>query len=309
MNGKAAVTGAFGYSGKYIARRLLASGCQVLTLTSRVAPVGDGQISAALASGQLVAKPFHFDQPAVLRASLEGVDTLYNTYWVRFDHGAVTFEKAVQNTLVLLRAAREAGVRRIVHLSITNPSLESPLPYFRGKARLEETIRGSGLSYAILRPTVIFSQEDILINNVAWLLRRFPFFVIPGSGEYRLQPVYVEDLARLAVEAGARIQDQVIDAVGPDSFTFNELVGLLRETVGSKALVVHLPPGLALFLSQIVGALLGDVVLTRDEIAGLSADLLVSVAQPACPARLADWLAANPDAVGRRYASELKRHY
>lgn len=302
MNGKAAVTGGFGYSGRYIARALLDLGVEVITITghpNRQNPFGE-RVKAYL---------FAFDNPRALTETLRGVDTLYNTYWVRFDHGAVSFEMAVENTRILLQAARQAGVRRIVHLSITNPSLDSRLPYFSGKARLEEAIRGCGLSYTILRPTVIYSLEDILINNVAWLLRRFPVFAIPGSGDYRLQPVFVEDLASLAVVAGAGTQDRVIDAVGPDIFTFNQMVGLIREAVGSRALLMHLPPGAALALSQIVGNILGDVVLTRDEISGLSADLLVSTTTPTCPTRLADWLSATHAAVGRRYASELKRHY
>ena len=88
-----------------------------------------------------------------------------------------------------------------MHISITNPSLDSPLPYFRGKAILEKEIRASGISHAIVRPTVLFGKEDILINNITYLLRRLPVFAIPGSGDYRLQPIYVEDLAEIAVEA------------------------------------------------------------------------------------------------------------
>jgi NADH dehydrogenase len=237
------------------------------------------------------------------------VDTLYNTYWVRFDHGDHTFESAVANTRILIRAAREAGVKRIVHVSITNPSPDSPLPYFRGKALLERSVRESGLAYAILRPTVIFGAEDILINNIAWLLRRFPVFAIPGSGSYRLQPIFVEDMAELAVRAGAALDNQVIDAVGPDIFTFNELLDLVAHSLGSHTMHVHLPAEMALALSRVIGALTGDVVLTRDEIAGLSAGLLVSSAAPTGWTRLADWLAQNRSSVGMRYASELRRHY
>ena len=305
MNTKAVITGAFGYTGKYIARRLLAEGQEVLTLTGRPERAGTGDEFG----GRVKALPFCFDDPARLRASLEGADTLYNTYWVRFDHGERTFARAVENTRALFRAASEAGVRRVVHVSITNPSLDSPLPYFRGKAQLELALRESGLSYSILRPTVIFGSEDILINNIAWLLRRFPLFTVPGSGAYRLQPVYVEDMARLAVQAAHGSQNELRDAVGPEIFSFDELLELVARTVGSRALRIHLAPELALALSSGVGALLGDVVLTRDEIAGLSAGLLVSSAAPTGTTRLADWLAANRDRVGQKYASEIRRHY
>ncbi len=303
MTQKSAVTGAFGYTGKYIARRLLAQGQQVITLTSRP------ELSLPEFAGKISAFPFNFEQHDQLCASLEGVDTLYNTYWVRFDHGSATFERAVERTRSLLRAAREAGVRRIVHVSITNPSLASPLPYFRGKAQLEEAVRASGLSYTILRPTVIYGAEDILINNIAWLLRRFPLFAVPGSGAYRLQPIYVEDMAELAVRAGAEACDQVIDAVGPQIFTFDQLLDTISTCLGCHALRVHLPAGLTLALSGLIGLALGDVVLTRDEIAGLSAGLLVSQAAPTGWTRLEDWLAHNRATVGLHYASELKRHY
>lgn len=297
-----AVTGAFGYIGRYITRRLLDTGRSVRALTNRPpsdSPFGD----------RVPALPLDFQDPRRLREALEGVDTLYNTYWVRFPHGAVTFEAAVHNSRTLIQAARDAGVRRIVHVSITNPSEDSPLPYFRGKALVERAIRQSGLPYTILRPTVVFGREDILINNIAWVLRRFPVFTIPGSGEYRLQPVYVDDLAALAVE-GARAGDNVVvDAVGPDVLTFNELVRLLAQTVGSRARLVHVPPRVALALSGLLGLLVRDMVLTGDELRGLMMEVLVSAGPPTGVTRLRDWLAANASTIGVAYASELARHY
>ena len=174
--------------------------------------------------GKVKAYPFNFDDPEKLTNNLTGIDTLYNTYWVRFTHGVHSHLQAVQQTRTLIQSAERAGVRRIVHISITNPDRNSPLPYFHGKALLEEAILGSSLSYAILRPTVIFGLEDILINNIAWMLRHFPIFVVPGSGKYRLQPIFAEDLAALAVQVGSGDANIILDAVGPDIFSFNDLV-------------------------------------------------------------------------------------
>lgn len=302
MNTKVAVTGAFGYSGKYIARRLIAQGKQVITLTGNPERANDFK-------GQIEAQPFNFDRPQALRRSLQGVDTLFNTYWVRFDHGDRTFSRAVANTRTLIRAAVEAGVRRLVHVSITNPSLDSPLPYFKGKAELEAEIQASKLSYAIIRPTVIFGREDILINNIAYLLRRFPLFATPGAGDYRLQPVYVEDMAQICTEAGAQDTNTIIDAVGPDIFTFNDLLRLIAQQIGSRARIFHVPSTVALGLSRVLGFWLKDVVLTRDEVEGLRANLLVSEKEPTGVTHLADWLAENADWVGKQYASEIARHY
>lgn len=229
------VTGAFSYSGRYITRRLLEMGIRVRTLTNR--PDRPNPFGQAVETA-----PYNFDHPERLVESLRGVTTLYNTYWVRFAYGNVSHEAAVRNTERLFRAAREAGVRRIVHVSIANPNPDSPWPYYRGKGRLEQVLAGSGLSYAILRPTVLFGAEDILINNIAWLLRRFPVFCIPGDGSYPVQPIFVDDFAELAVAAGRGQENIVLNAVGPETFTFADLIRLLARTVGSRARIVQVPP-------------------------------------------------------------------
>jgi uncharacterized protein YbjT (DUF2867 family) len=297
-----AVTGAFGYTGATIASRLLANGEQVCTLTSRQNP------SHPLA-GKISVAPLAFEDEAQLARDLEGCETLYNTYWVLFRHGQVTFERAIANTRTLIRAAERAGIRRIVHLSVTNPSLDSPLPYYRGKPILEQAVRASRLSCALLRPTVIFGAGDILLNNIAWLLRRFPLFVVPGDGSYKLQPVFLDDVAGMAVAAGSGKEDIVQDAAGPEVFSYNDLVRLIARRVGSRARIVHASPRTTLLLSRALGAILRDVLLTREEIAGLMGNLLVSNAAPTSPTRFSDWLRANAQTLGRSYASELTRHF
>ncbi len=297
-----AITGAFGYTGKYITRLLLDRGKKVKTLTGhpkRRHPFGS---SVGVA-------PLNFENPAELTRSLRGATTFINTYWVRFTYGQVTYDKAVANTKILIKAAEDAGVHRFVHVSITQASMNSPLPYFKGKGILENVIVNSRMSHAIIRPTVIFGNEDILINNIAWLLRRFPVFTVPGPGNYKLQPIFVEDMAELVVRAAENEKNMIIDAVGPEIFTFNDLVHLIREKVGSRARILHLSPGLALFLARLVSAVVRDVVLTREEVDGLMAGLLVSAGPPTGKTRLSEWLAVNASSVGARYASELNRHY
>ncbi|MGD8402142.1 MAG: NAD(P)H-binding protein [Anaerolineales bacterium] len=299
---KIAVTGAFSYSGKYITHRLLERGEEVITLTghpNRPDPF-DGKVKAF---------PLDFDDEAGLVRSLQGVQTLHNTYWVRFDKGENTQPRAVENTRVLIGAAVKAGVKRIVHISITNPSHDSDLPYFWGKAANEQTVQESGLSYAILRPTVLFGKEDILINNIAWLLRRFPFLAIPGNGKYKLQPVFVDDLSELAIDVGYTQDNVKWDAVGPDIYTFDEMVRLISRTLGLNRGLLHVPPKLALTAAQFLSLFVGDVMLTPEEVDGLMAGLLFSKDPPRCKTRLVDWLEENKESVGANYASELKRHY
>ncbi len=296
------VTGAFGYTGKYIAQKLLSLGKKVRTITghpNRLNPFGD----------KMSVDPFNFNNPNDLIRSLQGATILYNTYWVRFSYGQVTFDKAVENTKILIKAAEEAGVHRIVHISITNASEKSPFPYFRGKGILEKTISQSKLSYAIIRPTVLFGHEDILLNNIVWLLRRFPIFAILGPGDYKLQPVFVEDVAELVVKAGQHEENMIMDAVGPEIYTFNEMVRLIADKIHSRAKVVHLHPELALFFSRLVGYIVKDVVLTRDEVYGLMSNLLVSKEPPTGRMCLSNWLTCNANNIGIKYASELARHY
>lgn len=296
------VTGAFGYTGKYIARRLLDRGEEVRSLTRNPAsfsPFGD----------RVERHPLDFDDPVQLIESLRGADTLYNTFWVRFSHGEVNHDTAVQNTRKLVDAAGFAGVRRIVHISITGADEDSPLPYFRGKGQVESYIRESGLSWAIIRPTIIFGPEDILLNNIAWFLRRFPCFPVAGGGGYAVQPVFVEDVARIAVGYGSSDTNESLDAVGPETLAFRDLVDLIRQNIGSRARIISAPPSAALAAARIVGWILRDVVLTREEIEGLMLGSLVSSAPPTGPTRISDWIAENRDTLGRHYASELSRHY
>lgn len=294
------VTGAFGYSGKYIAAKLIGAGVVVRTVTNSVNrpnPFGD----------KVEARPFHFDDYPKMVAALAGGDVLYNTYWVRFNHDDFTYSMAVENTKILFAAAKEAGVRRVVHVSITNPSEDSELEYFSGKARLEHELMESGLSYAILRPAVLFGKEDILVNNIAWALRRLPVFGVFGDGEYRLQPIFVDDLAELAVREGQSQEDRIIDAIGPETFTFRELVSTIGKIIGKRRPIIPVSPGFGFIVASVIGKMVGDVFLTKEEISGLMQDLLCTDSEPAGKTKLTEWARHHANELGLHYASELAR--
>jgi len=296
------ITGAFSYTGKYATRLLLDRGYRVRTLTNhpdRTDPFG----------GRVQAFPYNFDRPDQLKGSLRGASTLINTYWVRFPHGKATFESAVRNTETLIHAATDAGIKRIVHVSIANPSLTSPLGYYKGKAELERFIEDSCLSYTILRPTVIFGAEDVLINNIAWFVRRLPVFGIPGDGKYRIRPIYVEDMAHLLASSVENSSSSTVDAVGPETFSFGELVGLIASTVGRSTRLLRMPTILAYMATKVTGWKVGDVILTWQEYRGLMADLLATEGPSAGDTSLSQWLAENRETVGLKYASEVARHY
>lgn len=297
---KIAITGAYSYSGKYITRRLLARGHEVITLTAHPNRTDEFK-------GKLKTYPFNFDNPGALRESLQGVDVLYNTYWVRFNHPIFNHADAVTNILALFDAAKKAGVKRVVHISITNPDENSHLEYFSGKGRLERGLIESGLSYAILRPTVIFGDEDVLINNIAWALRHLPVFGVFGDGNYKLQPIYVEDLADLAVEQGEKTENVIIDAIGPETFSYRELVNTIGQLIGRKRPLISVPPTFGYIVAQLIGWITGDVFVTRPEIEGLMANLLFTNSKPTGKKKLTDWIREHSDKLGKHYANELKR--
>lgn len=296
------VTGAFGYIGKYIARRLLDSGREVRTITTHTnKPNPFGQ--------RVQAFLYNFDDPARLTESLSGCDTLYNTYWIRFPHDGQTFESALANTQTLFNCAKAAGVRRVVHISVTNCRVDSHLPYYSGKARQEEMLAASGNPHSIVRPTLVFGAEDILVNNMAWLMRKFPVFPLFGDGRYRVQPVFVEDLARIAVQQASSTKNTTIDAIGPEDYSFEEMVRAMSTAMGCRTRFVHMPPSLGLLGGRVVSLFLRDVLLTRGELQGLMEEYLTSSQQPNGETRFSDWLRQNAGTVGTRYTSEVQRHF
>jgi NADH dehydrogenase len=296
------VTGAFSFSGAVIARRLLSEGHQVRTLT--------GHPERAPADSPVEVAPLQFADEAALIRALTGAHTLYNTYWVRFAHGRVTHESAVANSRVLFAAAAAAGVQRVVHVSITNPSPTAADSYFRGKWQVEQALAESGVpSHAIARPAILFGRGGVLLNNIAWLLRRLPVFAIGGRGDYRLRPIHVDDLAALCVGLGARPDNVVVDAVGPESVTFRQLVETIRTAVGSRSMLVPVPGAAIPAFAAILGIALRDTLLTPQEYRSMAAGLADSSGPSTGTIAVTDWIREHGDQLGVRYASELDLHF
>jgi len=306
-----AVTGATSYTGRFIAGLLSERGRTVLNLTRGARATEDGRPGPPTAApqGALFREVPFPSTEAELARGLEGVDTLYNTHWIRFERGAVTYEWAIATSRTLLEAARAAGVRRVVHVSVIHAAYDAPTRYFRAKARLEDIVRAASSSHAIVRPTVTFGPGDILVNNLAWTLRRVPVFGIPGDGRYPIQPVHVADIARIAVEAGGATENVIVDAAGPETFTFDTFVRLVHEAVQSRSLIVHTPAPMSLLAARAIGVLVRDVVLRRDEVTELQAGLMASAEPPLGRIVFSDWVREHADELGRRWASELDRHY
>jgi len=296
------VTGALGYIGRYITAHLLQEGRPVKTITTHVDkpnPFGP----------RVAAHPYNFNRPDRLAETLRGVDTLYNTYWIRFPHGSLTFDQAAENTRTLFACAAEAGVKKIVHISVTHATVDSDLPYYAGKGQQEEALKESGVPYAIVRPTLVFGKEDILVNNIAWLIRKFPLFPIMAGGSYKVQPVYVADLASIAYACASQKGPMIVDAIGSETYTFREFVETISAAMGRNVSFIDVSPEMGIFLGKFIGLFMRDVILTRNELKGLMDNLLTSQQEPNGPTNFSDWLKENRDTIGSSYSSELDRHF
>ena len=281
------VTGAFGYTGKYITRRLLNAGRRVRTIT--------GHPKRANSFGnQVEIAPMDFSDRAGLVRSLRGASVLYNTYWVRFNHGRATFDEAVANSRVLIEAAREAG-------------------------RPQDRASQHRQSFARFAPSVLFGQSAGRKSD-----RGFRTCPTPSSGprsssvskifsstisrgsraisricnsrdpdNIELQPIFVEDLAELATSSARQENSLVLDAVGPEIFAFEDLVRQIALAVGAKPRFIHVSPRVALQMLRLVGPIVGDVILTREEIEGLMANLLVSKHPATGQTRFTAWLCSK----------------
>ncbi|MCL2119025.1 MAG: NAD(P)H-binding protein [Planctomycetaceae bacterium] len=295
-----AVTGVFGYSGRQIAKRLLEHGCDIVTLTNKPP-------QQQLFGQPITTFPLAFDNPDQLARSLEGVQVLYNTYWVRFNHKNFTHTDGIRNSGILFDAAKRAGVRRIVHVSIANPSEDSPFEYYRGKAVIENKLRESGVPHSILRPAVLFGHADILVNNIAWVLRRFPVVGYFGKGDYRIRPIHLDDFADLAVDHGSHDGNEVVDAVGPEDYPYKELLQTVAEALGTRNLLMPVPVWLGWSVAKLIGRVQHDIFLTRQEIGALMANLLTSSAPATGNISLREYLLENRETIGKAYANELQR--
>ena len=295
------VTGAFGNTGSSIARLLTEGGRGVRTLTSHP--------PAGTATGIEVFDYAWDDQDRLVEA-FSGVSCFYNTYWMRMGDGGGSYDLAVERCLQLIAAAEAAGVERIVHVSVAHPSLDSPYPYFRGKAKVERRLESSTVPATAVRPTLIFGGDSVLINNLAWILRRLPVFAVSGRGHYRVRPVHVDDIARICVDAGQQFDPapfEVIDAVGPDRPTYIEFVKQVRKITGGKARIVAAPTPLVLAGGAVLGRLLRDDVINRDELVSTMEGLADTSGPSSGTVSLTSWLEQNAETLGRSYMNERRR--
>ena len=299
MSRRVVITGPFSYIGAAVARELGRRGWTIHGLTNRLRPAGAEAITVA---------PLTFES-VHLERELRGADALVSTYWIRLPHAGQGFDTAVANSRILFAAAARARVGRLVSVSVSNADVSSSLGYYRGKAQVDAAVRRAGLPHAIVRPTLVVGPQDVLTSNIAWFLRRFPFFPVPDGGRYRVQPVTLDDAGRVVADAVETRGDLEVDAAGPEIMTFAEYVRKVARACGVRRWIVSAPVWLSLLALRLLGLFLRDVVLTREELEGLAQEKLLSHQPPRGAESVTAWLRANGTTLGRRYVNDLDRHF
>lgn len=298
---KSVVTGAFGFTGKYISKLLLSKGESIKTFTNKV--------NRDIFGEKIEIFKYDFRNKEYLIKAMSNAKRLYNTYWIRFPYKNISFKEVINNTKILIDCAKEANIEKVIHISITNANPKSKFQYFKYKGIVEEMIKDSKIDYFILRPTVIFGKESILINNIAWFLKKLPLFFIFGKGRYLVQPIYIEDLAKIAVFGADNFKNKIVDIVGPEIFEFKEMINLIKTKISSKSKIIYLPSFLFQIFIPILNFLTKDIVLTKEELKALKDNLLYSKEEPLGKKKFTDWIDENKDNLGKEYFSELLRHY
>ncbi|HXR24984.1 MAG TPA: NAD(P)H-binding protein [Candidatus Binataceae bacterium] len=270
-----AIAGGSGFIGRAIVRRLAAiPGLTVRVLTrdpvkARVRLAAEGKVDFVSAD---------VNDPARLATVIAGADTIINA--VQFDgypiekpSRGLTFNRVdYGGTVSLIAATKAAGVPNFIYISGAAADERSPNPAFRAKGRAERALRDAGLAFTILRPSLVYGPEDRVVNGLAKAIRMMPVMVVPGSGQQKLRPLLVDDLAAcVALAIGGRGRNGIYEVGGPDPMTFDELVRLVMEITGHKRPIIHVPENLLLVAGAVAEKLPG-ALFSRDAVAFLVAD-------------------------------------
>ena len=235
------VTGATGFVGRALLPRLAEAGLELRCLVrpSRSSPRLPRGIPVQVSIASLA-------DARGLRAALVGVDTLIHLAGAEW-HGrrGDVFGVDAAGTRALVEAAREAGVGRIVYLSHLGADRASAYPVLKAKGIAEEFVRQSGLTYTIVRSTLLYGAEDVFLNVVAALVKLGPgLFLMPGDGRISLQPLWVEDLVTCLEWSLSDLTslNQTIALGGPEFITFGQMVQTVMEVLGVRRLVIPVRP-------------------------------------------------------------------
>ena len=263
------VTGATGFVGMSVVRALRTRGRDVRCLVrspARARRIVDYGVE--LAYGDVT------DPPSVARAMV-GVDAVVHLVAIIRERGKRTFDLVNrQATETVAYEARQAGVRHMVHVSAIGAQDNPAYPYLQSKWQGEQAVLRSGVAYTILRPSLLFGAGDEFVNTLAGLVRALPIVPVAGSGKSLLQPISVEEVGAIVAEvAGSpRFGGRTIEIGGPQRLTYDEIVDIVKRTLGVRRLKVHLPLSLVFGAVRIMEAVIPNPPATTNQLRMLALD-------------------------------------
>jgi len=261
------VTGGTGFIGRHVVPRLVEGGekVRVASRGSRKAtlPAGVDQVTADVGSGEGLAQ------------AMAGVDKVAHLVAVITEKGAQRFDAVIRGgTANVVSEAERAGVKKLVYLSAIGAAPDPKYPYWHAKWQAEQTVTASNLNWTILRSSLVFGPEDDFFNRLNRLIRRMPVAPVAGNGKTRFQPVWVEDVVSCVVAClNDGVHDrEVVEIGGPEYYTYDEIIDLIRQKIGTRKPKVHVPLWLMRPAARVLQAVLPSPPVTTEQLAMLSKD-------------------------------------
>ncbi len=222
-----------------------------------------------------------------LRGKLEGCDIVVHLVGIIEEKGGMTFQKVhVEGTKNLIDEAKKADIKHIFYQSALGASLNSWAKYYKTKAEAERIVIESGIPYTIFRPSLIVGKGDGFTERLKQLITLGPFIPVPGSGNAKFQPIYVEDWVRCFIKVfsdktrPSDLESRIYEFGGPEHLTYNEIIIQIMEAMNINKPLIHLPVGaikISLpfsFITEGIGSLLGKKIpsATKEQIMLLQFD-------------------------------------
>ena len=289
-----AVTGATGFVGSHLVRRLLRDRHQVRALVRKPTDRWANQPGVTLVEGSI-------DNVAAMTDAFRGADCVYHLVGLIAETRTQTFETTVVGgTRNVVQAAVAAGAGKLVYLSAMGTEAEALSRYHRTKYEAEQTVIGSGLPYVILRPSVIYGPGDGFVSLLAKLIRRSPVTPVFGSGRYQLQPVYIDDMTEIMTRAltSKSVLGQIVDCGGPEKLEYVSILDHIGAVLGKRRFRLHLPMAAARLMAVVLETFLRPAPLTRDQL------LMMETGNTGDIARMKELFGVDP--IG--FAEGLKRY-
>lgn len=257
------LTGATGFVGSHILKRLIDQHIKVRCI---VRSISNARI---LDSKGIDVHKGDVTDMASLNGSCKGVDTVIHLVGIIREGKGITFEKVhYQGTANILEESKKSGVRKFIHMSALGTRVDAVSRYHKTKWQAEEVVKNSGIDYTIFRPSIICGPEDEFVNMFAKMMRRSPVIPVIGSGNHKMQPIYVEDVVSsfLKTVDNDKTIGKIYELGGPDALTFNDILKTIADVIGRNIMLLHIPTGIMRPVAWLMEQTLHSPHVTREQL-------------------------------------------